>query len=387
MMPMEKYQFAVVGGGMVGAAMALGLARQGKTVVLIEHSQPVPFVSDQSMDLRISAISMASVQVLDELGAWENIHNMRCCPYKVLETWEHPSCITSFNAQELHLEQLGYMVENRIVQLGLWQQFQSYPNLTVLCPESINTIEFSEDDNVVQLSSGKRIKTEWVIGADGANSRVRQIANIGVTAWDYRQHCMLINVTTENAQNETTWQQFFPSGPRSYLPFNDDLASLVWYDSPQRIRQLSSLSHSQLTEEIAAHFPKRLGKVRVVDHGCFPLTRRHAQKYVSQRCILVGDAAHTINPLAGQGVNLGFKDVKALLKQIEKESVLSVVTFERYQRSRMSDNLIMQSGMDIFYKVFSNNILPLKWARNAALSIAHHSGPIKKHVLKYALGL
>lgn len=384
---MKKYQFSVVGGGMVGAAIALGLAKQGRNVALIEQCQPIAFDASQPMDLRISAISMASVQLLDELGAWNAISAMRTCAYKGLETWEHPSCITSFNAQELELPQLGYMVENRLIQLGLWQQFEQYPNLELFTPESISDIEFGDGGHLINLDSGKQLVTDWLVGADGANSRIREWAKIGITAWDYRQHCMLINVETEQVQNEVTWQQFFPSGPRSYLPLEGHHASLVWYDSPQRIRQLSLMSAEQLGAEIEAHFPERLGKIKVLDHGCFPLVRRHAQQYVKQRCILAGDSAHTINPLAGQGVNLGFKDVKELLKQTEQMSELNDAVFERYQRVRTVDNLVMQSGMDLFYKAFSNDILPLKLARNVGLKLAQNAGPLKQQALKYALGL
>jgi 2-octaprenyl-3-methyl-6-methoxy-1,4-benzoquinol hydroxylase len=389
MIPMRKVEFAVVGGGMVGAATALGLAQQGRNVALIEPHPPQAFDLEQPMDLRISAISMASVGLLQQLGAWKAITQMRLCAYKGLETWEHLACKTSFSAAELGLEQLGYMVENRVVQLGLWQQFSSYPNLTLSCPDTIESIEFSET-NVIRLSSGEEIVADWIIGADGANSKVRALANIGVTAWDYRHHCMLINVTTEHAQSDVTWQQFFPSGPRSYLPLLGNQASLVWYDSPQRIRQLSAMNAAQLKNEIEAFFPKQLGTVEVLDHGSFPLVRRHAQRYVSRRCVLVGDAAHTINPLAGQGVNLGFKDVRELLKQTDTEwsnSSLSQKAFVRYERIRSADNLVMQSGMDLFYKAFSNDITPLKVVRNLALKTAHHAGPLKKLALRYALGL
>ncbi len=384
---MKKYQFTVVGGGMVGAAIALGFAKQGRRVALIEQRQPIAFDASQPMDLRISAISMASVQLLDELGAWNAIAAMRTCAYKGLETWEHPSCITSFDAQELNLPQLGYMVENRLIQLGLWQQFEQYPNLELFTPESISDIEFGDGGHLINLDSGKQLVTDWLVGADGANSRIRQWAKIGITAWDYRQDCMLINVETEQVQNEVTWQQFFPSGPRSYLPLEGHHASLVWYDSPQRIRQLSRMSDEQLGAEIEAHFPERLGKIKVLDRGSFPLVRRHAQQYVKQRCILAGDSAHTINPLAGQGVNLGFKDVKELLKQTEQMSELNDAVFERYQRVRTLDNLVMQSGMDLFYKAFSNDILPLKLARNVGLKLAQNAGLLKQQALKYALGL
>lgn len=384
---MNKFDVVVVGGGMVGAAAALGFAKQGRRVALVEGYAPQPFSPEQPMDVRISAISQTSVDLLQSLGAWSAIAEMRLCPYRRLETWEHPECRTRFSSDSLGLAQLGFMVENRILQLGLWEQFALYPNLTLFCPDQLSHIDFSTEFKTITLQSGQVLHSQWIIGADGAQSQVRKMAQIGITAWDYRQHCMLINVVTEKPQQDMTWQQFFPSGPRSFLPLTGHQASLVWYDSPQRIKQLANLSLSQLREEILNHFPQELGDIEVLQQGHFPLTRRHAQCYVKQGCILVGDAAHTINPLAGQGVNLGFKDVSVLLAVTKDVSVFTDTHFSQYQRQRRPDNLLMQTGMDVFYKTFSNDKLPLKVMRNALLKGADYTGPIKQQVLRYALGL
>ncbi len=375
---------------MVGAAVAVGFAKQGRSVVLVEGKQPLAFSPDQPLDIRVSAISHQSVQLLESLGAWEAIEAMRVCPYRRLETWEHPECRTRFHADELALQQLGFIVENRLIQLGLWQAFTQFENLTVKCPDTLATIDIA-DTNQVTLTSGESFLAQWVIGADGANSQVRQQAGIGITAWDYRQHCMLINVKTELPQQDITWQQFTPYGPRSFLPLaslNDEAqGSLVWYDSPKRIKQLSAMSKAQLKQEILMHFPTELGDIEVLQWGSFPLTRRHAQRYSKNGCVLAGDSAHTINPLAGQGVNLGFKDVSALLAATEGKIELTPELLSQYEKQRRPDNLLMQTGMDFFYKGFSNDIGPLKFARNAALKLAENSGPIKAQVLKYALGM
>ncbi len=390
---MSRFDVAVIGGGMVGAAVAIGFAKQGRRVAVVEGLAPRPFSAEQAMDIRVSAISEHSVSVLESLGAWQNIAQMRVCPYRRLETWEHPECRTRFHSDALNLERLGYIVENQVIQLGLWQQFESWPEIERFCPDTLDDIEFGVI-NQLTLSSGATLEADLVVGADGANSKVRTLAGIGVTAWDYRQHCMLINVETELAQQDITWQQFTPSGPRSFLPLSSlerngqtvGQGSLVWYDSPKRIKQLSAMTPEQLRQEVLTHFPRELGDIHVLQHGSFPLTRRHAQTYAKQRCVLVGDAAHTINPLAGQGVNLGFKDVEALLAVCEGKGVISQPMLDKYQRQRRPDNLLMQTGMDVFYKGFSNHIAPLKLARNAALKLAEHS-PLKTQVLKYALGL
>ncbi|HBC3406602.1 TPA: 2-octaprenyl-3-methyl-6-methoxy-1,4-benzoquinol hydroxylase [Vibrio parahaemolyticus] len=391
---MNKYDIAVIGGGMVGAAVAVGFAKQGRSVVVVEGAEPKAFDAAQALDVRVSAISHQSVKLLESLDAWSAIEAMRVCPYRRLETWEHPECRTRFHSDELSLDQLGYIVENRLIQLGLWQAFAQFDNLTVKCPERLKDIDFN-DGNRITLESGEQFDANWIIGADGANSKVRQLAGIGVTAWDYRQHCMLINVKTELPQQDITWQQFTPSGPRSFLPLcslTEDgqevgQGSLVWYDSPKRIKQLCAMTKPQLREEIVRHFPKELGDIEVLQFGSFPLTRRHVQSYSHRGCVLVGDSAHTINPLAGQGVNLGFKDVDVLLSVTQGQDELTDALLAKYERTRRPDNLLMQTGMDFFYKGFSNDLGPVKFARNAALKLAENSGPIKAQVLKYALGM
>ncbi|OCH20784.1 2-octaprenyl-3-methyl-6-methoxy-1,4-benzoquinol hydroxylase [Aliivibrio logei] len=384
---MKEYDFAIVGGGMVGAAAAIGLAKLGYLVAIIEHKEPSPYDNKQPMDIRVSAISQSSVDLLEKLGAWESIKEMRVCPYKRLETWEHPECRTRFHSDALNMDQLGFIVENRLIQLGLWQTFSCYDNLHVITPTKITDLEFFSDHNELTLENGDKIKAKWVLGADGANSYVRQKTNIGITAWDYRQHCMLINIETEQPQQDITWQWFTPSGPRSFLPLQGNKGSLVWYDSPKRIKQLCAMNSTQLENEIKAYFPKELGEFTVEQYGSFPLTRRHAQKYVAHHCVLLGDAAHTINPLAGQGVNLGFKDIKVLLEEVEKKGLNTDRAFKMYESRRKIDNLAMQSSMDLFYTLFSNSLPPVKLLRNIGLKLADSSGKLKTQALKYALGL
>lgn len=171
------------------------------------------------MDLRISAISKGSIDLFKTLHAWDSVKNMRLCPYRRLETWEFENCRTRFNADDLGLEQLGYMVENRVLQLALWEQFEAFDNLTLFCPNQLKRIDFSQEMNIVTLDNGEQLETHWVFGCDGANSKVRDFANIGVTAWDYQHRCMLIHVETKLPQQDITWQKFTPDGPRSFYRF------------------------------------------------------------------------------------------------------------------------------------------------------------------------
>ncbi|KMJ46245.1 2-octaprenyl-3-methyl-6-methoxy-1,4-benzoquinol hydroxylase [Xenorhabdus khoisanae] len=392
--PQQKFDILVVGAGMIGAATALGLAQEGWRVALLEHQPPAPYDAGSEPDIRVSAISCASVDLLKQLGAWKNVLQMRSAPYRKLETWEQNDSKVTFDANSLGLPELGYMVENRILQLALWQEFERYPNLTLFCPTVLKSMQRQREDKTwrVMLEEGTEIDAHLIIGADGARSQVRQLANIGSKGWQYRQSCMLITVKTEQPQQDTTWQQFFPSGPRAFLPLFDQWASLVWYDSPARIRQLQSMTMVQLEREISKAFPARLGKVAPIAAGSFPLVRHHASHYVQDGLVLLGDAAHTINPLAGQGVNLGYRDVDVLLKVLTDAKELledwhSQAVLMRYQRRRMPDNLVMQAGMDLFHTAFSNDLPGLKTVRNLTLMVAQRSGVMKNLALKYALGL
>lgn len=390
---MQDTDFDVVisGGGMVGAALACGLAQQQFRVAVIERAEPAAFDASQSPDIRISAIGASSVALLKQLEVWPRVMAMRCAPYRKLETWEWENAHVSFDAASLGLPELGYMVENSVLQRALWEKMQA-DGVTLLCPASLQALQSQQDGWRITLDTGTTLTARLVVGADGASSRVRQLAGIGVRGWHYAQSCMLISVEREQDAGDTTWQQFTPAGPRAFLPLFDRHASLVWYDAPARIRQLQNLPHSQLEKAIQETFPARVGHVQVKAAASFPLVRRHATRYVLPGLALVGDAAHTINPLAGQGVNLGYRDVDALIDTlVEARSQASLWSslpvLQRYHRQRYKDNLLMQGGMDLFYFAFSNTLPPLRIARNLGLMAAENAGVLKRKALRYALGL
>lgn len=389
---MEQCDLAIVGGGMVGALTACLLAPTGLDIRLIEAKAPAPFDAAQEHDLRISAISAASVRLLQQAHAWEQVLAMRAWPYQGLEACEWQGFLTRFHAAELDAEYLGFMVENRVLQLALWQALSNWQNVTLACPNGLAALHQKDDGAELTLTDGRRLHARLVLACDGAESRTRQLANIGITAWDYAQHCMLLNVRTGDVAQDTTWQQFYSSGPRAFLPLGGERAALVWYDSRARITQLAAMDNAQLAEQVQQCFPPRLGPVTVLNKGHFPLRRRHANAYAKGAVVLLGDAAHTINPLAGQGVNLGFKDVAVLSTLIHQaveggKDFASQELLASYSRQRRPDNLLMQSMMDIFYAGFSNELPPLKLLRNLGLKAAQHSGPLKAAVMKYAMGL
>ncbi|MCL1142002.1 FAD-dependent monooxygenase [Shewanella gaetbuli] len=395
----KHFDVIINGGGMVGAAVAVGLGELGLSVAVIDTRPPQQFEPSQPLDVRVSAISVASAQLLARLGVMDKLLELRHVPYTGLETWELEGCITQFHAEQINEPLLGYFFENRLIQLCLWDKIATLDNVTLFCPTKVSEFQRIAADSqntarvLVKLDNGQQLTAHLLVGADGANSHVRQWAGIGVTGWDYAQSAMLINIETQTPQQTVTWQQFTPQGPRSLLPLPGNHASLVWYDSPSRIKQLMQLNSLQLAEQIRQHFPARLdSNFTVLAKGSFGLTRRHAQQYYQDNVVIVGDAAHTINPLAGQGVNIGFKDVDQLVSQIAKamgsgEVWWDTTVLKKYQQARYGDNLLMMTAMDAFYSGFSNNLLPLKLLRNGALKLANIDSPIKQKVLKYALGL
>lgn len=391
----HNFDVVVVGGGMIGVAAALGLVQAGFTVALVE-SKPVSdaelteYSDEDEPSLRISALSCRSVNLLKKLGAWLPDDRMRATPYRQLETWEYEAWAIRFDAASLGMPELGVMLENSVVQAAIWQQL-AVLNLAVYAPDRLERMTATPDGYCLTLGSQQRLSARLVIGADGADSKVRQFANIGVTGWDYRQACLSMIVQTDNLPSDTTWQQFFPTGPRAFLPLYGRYASLAWYDHQSRIQQLATMPIEQLTAEVMKAFPTRLGEVKVLKTGAFPLTRRHAQAYVRDSVVLIGDAAHTINPLAGQGANLGYRDLEELLSVLieardKGERWWSVQSLLPYQRNRRADNFLMQTGMDFFYTAFSHPSLVARIARNAMLIAAERAGIVKKQVLKYALG-
>jgi 2-octaprenyl-3-methyl-6-methoxy-1,4-benzoquinol hydroxylase len=405
---MKNFDCVIVGGGMVGAASALSLAQLGLKVAVVEVSHPKPFSPEQALDLRVSAISIASQHLLEQLEAWQQILNWRSCPYKRLGVWEQENAYTEFNAIDIDQPHLGHIVENRLLQLSLWEQIALQKNITLFCPEQLKSLTQTGEIVTCELTQ-QTITTKVVIAADGANSQVRNMVGIGITGWDYSQSAMLINVKTKLPQQDITWQQFHKTGPVAFLPLpntksNDepgesDFAgngSLVWYHKKEEIKRLSALSNEQLTKEIHQYFPDKLGTVNVLSKGSFPLTRRHANSYKKGRVLLLGDAAHTINPMAGQGVNLGFKDVKALQtiiataiskgEQWDDEHVVA-----RYEKMRRHDNLLMMTGMDALYNSFSHPSSAVKSLRNLSLQALNKvpfiNSVVKNKALAYACGL
>ncbi|MDX1676914.1 FAD-dependent oxidoreductase [Arsukibacterium sp.] len=385
----EQFDISIVGGGMVGAAAALALSQAGLHVALIEKQAPADFQPESAPDLRVSSINLASEAWLTKLGCWQSLQKMRLCPYQRLQAFEQPASVVSFDAAEIKRSHLGHIVENNVLQLALWQQFPA--NLTLFCPSSVTALSQAEESALLTLDNGKQLNSKLVIAADGGNSHLRRLAGIGTNGWQYQQACLVALVNTPYPQQNVTWQQFTPDGPKAFLPLPGQQGSVVWYDNAPRVKQLAALKPAQLSAELLKAFPAQLGKVEVVASSWFPLARMDANRYYSGRVVLAGDAAHTINPLAGQGVNLGFADAKLLTELIinahqQQRDIGTADLLKAYQRKRKPANLLMMSTMDGFYQLFGNDIAPLRNLRQLALSLTARSATLKILVARYAVG-
>lgn len=389
----QNFDVIVVGGGMVGAAVACALGNSPLKVAVIESAPPQPFSPEQAHDLRVSALSIASKKILETVGAWQGIESRRYCPFRRMRVWETAGD-TEFCSDDIKYPQLGYIVENRIIQLAFLDRLAYFENITLISPAHIKKIGYTPGKSSdITLEDGRMLSAKLLVAADGGQSRVRQAVGIGVTSWDYKQHALVIYIETEYGQQDITWQRFTPEGPQAFLPLTGNYGSIVWYQSPEEVNRLKALPPEELRHELMDSFPPELGQVKqVLGTASFPLKRQHAQSYCKPGAVLVGDAAHMINPLAGQGVNIGLLDAAALgevlidaVKQDRDFAELAVL--QRYEKMRRNENLKMMTVMDAFYQVFSNEFLPVKILRNLGLGLAERILPAKNKVMRSAMGL
>lgn len=391
----KRYDVLIVGGGMVGATIACALGGSDLSVGVLEYQYPKGFDPEQPHDLRVSAISVASQNVIDMVGAWEGILSRRSCPYRRMKVWESDEqrAATEFNSDDISEPYLGHIVENRIIQLALLERMAAFENVDLICPAKTVSIDYSPGASVVTLEGGTEVVGRLLVAADGGESRIRQAAGIGVRKWDYEQNALVASVITDYPQQDITWQQFTATGPLAFLPLPGPHASLVWYNTPQNVKRLMALPVNQFMDELIETFPESLGKIdTLLERGFFPLRRQHALEYAKEGVVLAGDAAHMIHPLAGQGVNIGMLDAAALaetilLAQRKGKDITSLEVLKEYEKQRRNHNLVMMQTMDLFYRVFSNDNMPLKVMRNIGLGLAERVTPAKNKVMRFAMGL
>ncbi|WP_166257032.1 FAD-dependent oxidoreductase [Marinobacter salicampi] len=403
----QQADIVVIGAGMVGAALATGLGQSGFRVALVDRASEPDMASTTAPDLRVSAISAGSERYLRKLGAWSRMEQQRLTPYRRLSVWDQSPyplsgfkpqpARTTFSARELDCSHLGHIVENQVTQRALWECAKNIENVQVHAGDSVRAIHNGTDDARVTLESGLELTCQLVIGADGAQSRVRTLAGIGVSRDQYAQQALVASVRYRGPVQDITWQAFFPSGPRAFLPLHangeESWASLVWYDAPDVLARLKSLSGTEFLAAVQSAFPEDLPTLTHVEaRASFPIAKQHASRYVEGRVVLVGDAAHTINPLAGQGVNLGFQDAEELESQLREarragSDLAEPFWLGRYEIKRRPANRRMMLAMDAFYYLFSNRLPPVHLLRNLGLGLAQHLPFARNQVARYAMGL
>lgn len=389
----------IVGAGMVGSALAATLKHSGLDVLLLDGGelQPAAFTPADAFEPRVSALSAASQNVLANLGAWDGILARRASPYRHMQVWDGSGTgQIHFSATSVQAEVLGHIVENRIVQDALLEQLQD-GSVRLLPNARLSMLRRSGNDWLLTLEDGSELRTPLLIGADGANSSVRKLAGCATREWDYRHHAVVTSVRTELPHQLTCWQRFTDEGPLAFLPLQhadgENWCSIVWSLPPERAHAVLQLDDKDFNRQLTAALEGRLGQVLHSDRRfAVPLRQRHAKRYVEPGLALLGDAAHVIHPLAGQGVNLGFLDVaelaQVLLKALQRgEELASLQVLSRYERRRMPHNLSMMAAMQGFQELFQADALPLRWLRNVGLRQVDSMHEAKALFVRQALGL
>lgn len=412
-----RYDLVIAGAGLVGAALALQLApvfaQRGLRLALVEAgSEPARF-QGESFDPRVVALTPGSRALLERLGLWRRIAAERVCAYREMHVWDgEASGRITFNADELGCEQLGHIVENSLLVRHLRQALSYQTSVDWFQPAAVTGLEMREetDDGEVrvELDSGAVLTTALLVAADGAHSRVREFAGFDVREWAYEQKAIVTTVRTERAHGYCARQRFMQTGPLAFLPlhcqqpellsgsdqrWDSHYCSIVWSADSALADELMALDEDAFCQRLGREFEYALGEVTGTDQRhAIPLYQRHARDYTRPGVALVGDAAHSIHPLAGQGVNLGLKDTMALAEEVQRAvqrglPLSDPSLLRRYQRQRMGDNLGMMALMEGFKRLFGSRTPPLIWARSAGLRRVDSLPLLKNTLARKAMGV
>ena len=394
----ERYDVLVAGGGMVGLAVAGLFAEDERLrVTLVDAGTRPVFDAGADVSLRVSAIAPGSVAMLSSLGAWGAIESTRACPYRDMRVWDATGSVDgpetlSFSAAEFGLAQLGFIVENVLIQHALLDRLDR-TRVDVRYETPISSLQREGCRFTVRVGTGETFHPELLIGADGANSVVRGSAGIAVRSWPHAQKGFVTCLETGLGHHDTAWQRFLDTGPIGMLPLSDGRISIVWSTTPAQADEALSMADDALADLLTDVTDGALGRLAPAGpRGAFPLTSQHAAEYVQDGMALVGDSAHTVHPLAGQGVNLGFADAGELARIViaavdAGENPGDLPTLRRYERARRGANRTMQGFVSGLNRLFSNRSAPLARLRGIGMYLFNRSGPIRARAVQTALGI
>jgi len=401
--PVREFDVIVVGAGMVGSLFALLLlqdaAAQGLRVAIIDGERSTLPAADAPFDLRVSALTRASEALIARAGCGDALISQRHCHFTDMHVWDADGTgDVHFSASDAGASHLGTLIENRILQAVLADKLFATTSaraagLTVLCPARVQRLTRELSGWQVMLADGQCLRTPLLIGADGVQSRVRAAAGISVQTRDYGQHGLVCTVSTEHPHQATAWQRFLPQGPLAFLPLADpQQCSIVWTLPSAELPELLALNDTDFAARLGIAFEHRLGAITAVGpRAAFPLQARHAERYTQDGLALIGDAAHSIHPLAGQGLNLGLLDAAALADEMLAALRSGLPAgharaLSRYSRQRRGDNGLMLHAMTGFERLFASDDLHLRILRNAGMRLFDRSGPLKTAVMRAAMG-
>lgn len=401
---LASYDLIIVGGGMVGAAIACGIAPTGMKIAILETFENEPQWHSDKVDPRVSALTEASRLFLASLDAWPSMAANRVTPYQQMSVWESDGTgHIEFNCDDVFAENIGHIVENSVTLTALVEQSKHFDNIhwhRGVSIQGISPVQTLEGGLGVKrqvfLADGSVIQAGLVVAADGARSQLREWGGFETREWDYDHEAIVTTIKLEQPHASTCWQRFMPTGPLALLPitFNGDnhYCSIVWSTTPEECVRLMALDDQAFCDELSLSFEHKLGKVLSCDpRFSFPLRQRHAKRYWQEGLVLAGDAAHTIHPLAGQGVNLGLLDAATLVEELshawQRKQPLGIEqTLGKYQRRRLPDNLKMMALMEGFKRLYGPVPLPLRWLRNTGMNLVNDTPMLKKQLLRQALG-
>ncbi len=389
----------IVGAGMVGSSIALALEATGLDIMLLDGGALTapPFQPQAPFEPRVSALSIASQNVLHNLGAWQGVLARRACPYEAMHVWDGSGTGSiSFSAASVQAQVLGHIVENRIVCDALLDRLQQ-SQVALLGEVKLEQLRRSKGGWLLGLDDGNELRAKLLVAADGANSSIRRMSGTETREWDYLHHAVVTSVRCSKPHQNACWQSFTDEGPLALLPLTHanggNWCSIVWSLPPQRAQEVMSLSDEEFCQQLGTAFEHRLGIIEHADaRFSIPLRQRHVKRYMQQGLVFAGDAAHVIHPLAGQGVNLGFFDVADLAQVISSavargEDFSSEQVLSRYERARMPQNLSMMAAMQGFQQLFQSDNLAVRLARNIGLRQVDKFASAKAMFVRQALGV